>query len=68
MPWSIRFRDPRPGPYTAKGHALIPGADLLSHFEASPGVSLWSHKIAAEPAHGGYGMLSNEKNSGKSET
>src|SRR5271156_6353438 len=33
----------------------IPGADLLSHFEASLGVSFRSHKIAAEPAHGGYG-------------
>src|ERR1700743_1904245 len=29
----------------------IPGADLLSHFEASLGVSFRSHKIAAQPGH-----------------
>jgi hypothetical protein len=32
----------------------IPGADLLTHFEASLGVHLRSHKIAAKPGHGGY--------------
>ena len=38
------------------GHWIhIPGADLLSHFEANLGVSFRSHKIAAEPGHGGYG-------------
>src|SRR5579859_3146709 len=33
----------------------VPGADLLSQFEASRGLGVRSHEIAAEPRHGGYG-------------